>query len=85
MPTDQAPEDLAAIAQLLGQAAAPPELTPKEIERLKRMAQADERMEWLTALLRRWVLAFGFVAAFLVALRQDLQDLAKWILAALSR
>lgn len=54
-------------------------LTPQEIKRLKRMALADARAEWLLALLRRWILGLGAVAAFVVALRNDVFDLVNWV------
>lgn len=46
--------------------------TPKEVARLKKIAQDDERWEWLWTVLRRfgaWV--FG-IAAALAAFRDDI-------------
>ncbi|GGF82972.1 hypothetical protein SAMN05216376_12063 [Mameliella alba] len=78
-------EELAAAAAILAAAEELPELTPAEIKRLKRMAQDDARAEWAWSILRRWLIALGAVAAFVVALKNDLLELYKWISALLSR
>lgn len=56
------------------------ELTQDEIRRLKKIAKEDERWEWLWAILRKFGGAVFALVAMLVAFRNDISELGRWLL-----
>jgi hypothetical protein len=55
------------------------ELTQAEIVRLKKIAKEDERMEWLWSTVRSWSAYIAGILAALIAFRDDLGKVLKWI------
>lgn len=55
------------------------EMPPEKLARLKKIADEDEKWEWLWANLRKFGFSVAALVAAIVALRDDLMSLVQWL------